>query len=63
MTETLEMITPDEAERILKIPARRVRAMIRAGELPGRRLGHTYRVNLRALERLLAEPAGANQSS
>ena len=51
------LLTPEEAARILNVTPRRVRDLIKARELPGMRLGHTYRVDRVALEQFFAKSA------
>lgn len=46
--------TPQEAAELLKVSDRKIRSMIRSGELPGFRLGAEYRVDLERLEEVLA---------
>lgn len=48
-----EFMTPAEAGAMFKIPVRRIRDLIRQEEIPGVRLGRTYRVDRVALEEKL----------
>jgi excisionase family DNA binding protein len=55
--EEYRVYTVEEVSRIFRIPSQAVRRLIRRGELPAIRLGHTYRIPESVIERYFALPA------
>lgn len=56
---TEEVYTVNEVATIFRLPIDAVRRLIRSGELPAIRFGHTYRVPKRIVEQYLALPASS----
>lgn len=57
-SRTVEVLTPEEVAEILKVTPATVRKLLRDGELPGRKIGKSWRVTRQALEAYLMEPSG-----
>ncbi|MEW6183036.1 MAG: helix-turn-helix domain-containing protein [Bacillota bacterium] len=50
-----ELLTPQEAARILKIHVRTVYAHLRSGKLPGAKIGDNWRIKQEDLEKFIEE--------
>lgn len=55
MEDGQRWVDPKTAGIMLGFSDRKIRDLIRAGELPGRRFGQTYRVDLERFEAMLEE--------
>lgn len=53
------VLTPEEVGELLRVSASQVRALARAGELPGRKVGDQWRFNRAAIEALFDNAGGA----
>lgn len=52
-----EILDVPEAAKHLRLSERSIRAMLRQGRLPGRRLGKEWRMSKKAIDEFLAEPS------
>jgi excisionase family DNA binding protein len=52
--EPSDVLTPEEAAAVLKLNLETVRRLLREGKLPGAKIGRSWRILRRDLERYLA---------
>jgi molybdopterin-binding protein len=57
----MELLSTEEAARYLRLHAKRVQALARAGRLPGRRVGRKWLFDRRDLDSMLGRPRAGTE--